>query len=246
MTFAEQLTDAMKSLLSATYEAGKASGGGEDLWGELTEYGARTNYYYAFAGSLWTDEIFNKCPYTIRPLQASRMFQASSLTDISQANISFDRMTGGNDAVRLFESSAIRKIGTVDLSKSTKDTFNTLFANNDESKLETIELLVVSEGNKFGSNFFQNCTKLTNITISGTIGCSMNFQWCTSLSVESMKSIILALKDFDGNGGTVEGAWTQTITFPDECWTALEADGTFAPNGENWKSYVENRLAWNV
>lgn len=217
-----------------------------DLWDLLQDYGNRTDYTYGFAGHLWTNKTF-KPKYTIRPTEAGRMFMYSLMTDISGVDIDFSGATG--NIIRPFDASSITKVGTVDLS-NVKGTSNTFFGytEGNPSKLETIGLLIIpADGSMtMGSNFFQNCSALANITISGQIATSINMQWCTSLTVDSMKSIILALKDFDGNGGTIEGAWTQTITFPDECWTALEADGTFAPNGENWKSYVENKLAWNV
>ena len=255
MSIAEKLTtiaENQQKVYDAGYTAGQAAGGGGDsyydeFWDSVQQNGSRTGYVYGFAGESWTDDTF-KPKYNIEVSQVNYMFYYSKITDLQAAleragvvldlsNLSVSFM------IRPFDSSQITRVGEVNLAHVT-GAINTFFAN--ATKLVTIDNLILSSSNTFGSNMFQNCEALANITIQGEIAKTINFQWCTSLTVDSMKSIILALKDFDGNGGTVEGAWTQTITFPDECWTALEADGTRAPNGENWKSYVENKLAWNV
>lgn len=95
----------------------------------------------------------------------------------------------------------------------------------------TIRLLKVSENT--GVIGFTNSTKLANITFEGTIANNLNMQWCP-LTVESMKNIISCLKQGAG----------KTLTFMEDCWTALEADST-APDGKTWREYVTTTLGWN-
>lgn len=216
-----------------------------DFWDVFQENGTRTNYEQCFNGDWWTQGRFNpKYPIVIQ--RCSYMFQQSTITDLSGVTIDFSQKTGNTYLTRPFDQSDIVTIGTIDLS-NINGILNTIFAFQSVTDvyLETIQKLILSETNTFGTNFFQNCVKLKNITIEGTIGTSISFQWCTSLTVESMKSIILALKDFDGNNNG-PGSYTQTIKFPDVCWEALAADSIPAPNGEEWKSYVQNALGWNT
>ena len=84
---------------------------------------------------------------------------------------------------------------------------------------------------------FTGCNSLANIEIEGTIYRSINMQW-SPLTVASMKSVIEHLKNHAGTAT----ANTYTLTFSDECWAVLNADG--APEGyENWQSYVSS-LGW--
>ncbi len=100
------------------------------------------------------------------------------------------------------------------------------------SSITTVNSLDISNVTD-ATNAFQGMDKLANITFTGTIPVSLNFQW-SPLSVDSMKNIISCLK---------EGAGA-TLTFKDDCWAALEADSS-APNGGTWANYVSN-LGWTV
>lgn len=104
------------------------------------------------------------------------------------------------------------------------------------TNLVTIRQLTVTEKTTF-LNTFQNCGKLKNITFSGTIGTDISFNW-SPLTPESMKSVILALKNYAGT----DSALKYTVQFTAECWTALEADSA-APDGGTWANYV-NALGW--
>lgn len=90
------------------------------------------------------------------------------------------------------------------------------------------------------TNCFNNASKLKNLTVVGTISTNINLQQ-SPLTIESMKSVIAALVNHSGTSN----ANTQCIYFSEDCWAALEADST-APNGETWRSYVTNVLAWNT
>ena len=106
--------------------------------------------------------------------------------------------------------------------------------------LKRIEKLSVKSLTTF-TNTFKNCESLTDITIDGTIGQSISFQY-SPLSVASMKSVISHLE---------ETTLTKSVTFTDACWEALEAsgkpydDGLTTDETLTWKNYVIS-LGWNV
>ena len=105
-------------------------------------------------------------------------------------------------------------------------------------QLKTIRKLVVTEDASYVNMFYTTAT-VENITIEGVIGKSLSMAACP-LTIESMKSIINALKDHSGTDK--EG--TYELRFSSGCWEVLEADST-APDGSTWQEYVEN-LGWLI
>lgn len=202
MTIAEQLTQTMEPLLDAVYEAGKAEGGGPDFWDVYMQNGTRGSYQYAFSGTWWTNGTFTP-KYQLKPWQAAFMFYNAAITDLSNLpdgtpRIDFSGVKSNMNCQRTFADSAVEIIGTVDVS-NISDSINTLFGWNTTStcKLHTIQKLIVAETNSFGTNCFQNCSKLKNITIQGTIGKNFNMSACP-LSTDSVQSIVDALKTLSG------------------------------------------------
>lgn len=105
--------------------------------------------------------------------------------------------------------------------------------------LEEIEIIRVNENTTFSSTF-SNCNALHTVHFEGTIGKSINFAQ-SPLSINTMKHIIEHLKDYSQDTTNIN---TQTLTFTDDCWTALEASGV-SPLGGTWREYVQS-LGWNV
>jgi hypothetical protein len=87
---------------------------------------------------------------------------------------------------------------------------------------------------------FGSCESLENITIEGTIKCDWNMSYSPLLTPESMKSVISCLENYAGTSSE----YTNTVSFTDECWAALEADSA-APDGGTWEEYVA-ALGWNT
>lgn len=107
-----------------------------------------------------------------------------------------------------------------------------------DSDIETIPELIVNESTDL-NNGFTSCSKLKNITITGTLAKSVTMNACP-LTVESMKSIILALKDYSGTGD--EG--TYSVTFSSARKTMLEEEGATAVyNGTacTWAELIEHK-----
>lgn len=170
----------------------------DSFWDAYQENGSRGNYQYAFSGAWWTNDTFTpKCQ--LKPWQAAFMFYNAAITDLSNLpdgtpRIDFSGVHQNMNCQRTFADSAVEIIGTVDVS-NISDSINTLFGWNTTStcKLHTIQKLIVAETNSFGTNCFQNCSKLENITIQGTIGKNFNMSACP-LSTDSVQSVINALK----------------------------------------------------
>lgn len=199
-----------------------------DFWDVFQENGNRTNYLQCFNGQWWTDETFNP-KYPITPDKCTYMFQASSITDVSKFTIDFSGKTNTTDTTRPFDESAIVTIGTIDLS-NISGALNTFFAygNASNSKLETIQKLILSETNTFGTNFFQNCVKLKNITIEGVIGNDLNMSACP-LTTESVQSVIEHLKDLTGQTA-------KTLTLSSTVSANLTTAQTAMLTAKNWKT----------
>ena len=122
---------------------------------------------------------------------------------------------------------------SVDLSKITTNVSN-VFTNC--LQLVRIKKLIVGEETGYNA-VFNNCSKLTDIEFEGTIGKSISFAQ-SPLNIESLKNIILHLKDC--SGGSTE---THILTLKDECKTLLEENGNTSPNGNLWTEYISD-LGW--
>lgn len=216
------------------YESGHAVGKAEGIeqgvadgkqaeydrfWDAYQDNGNKDDYGYAFAGKGWTDETYNP-KYPI----------------IS---------TGGYTMQFLFAYSLVTDT-KVPIKAKGIEFFHALFT--EATKLKTIRKLIIGSpnGTRFTDSSFRACTSLQNITVEGIINgqanrTDPNFQW-SPLTVESMKNIILCLRDYTGT----QNEFLCTVKFSDACWAELLADGTTAPDGSAWDEYVMNTLSWNI
>lgn len=88
---------------------------------------------------------------------------------------------------------------------------------------------------------FTNCSKLSDITVHGTIPVSISFSY-SPLTVESMKSIITHLKDYSGT----ENAGKYTLTLKDTCKTLMTEQGAIAElGGKTYDQYITD-IGWNL
>lgn len=106
------------------------------------------------------------------------------------------------------------------------------------SYLVTIRKLIVSEAISLASTF-QNCTRLKNITIEGTIGRNTNFQWC-DLTLDSLKSVIKALMNYAGT----ETEFSYKLTLNSASITLLDNESVTI-DGTPWREYI-NSKCWNI
>lgn len=221
------------------YDAGQEAGIQSEydrFWDIFQQNGSRRNYGYAFVEKGWTNETFKPKYPIIATGTASYMFDGCGLTDYDfvEKGITLD-LSGATAITYIFRNSkGIKRVGVIDAT-GCKDINRAFYG----SGITTVDKLVVKETTLY-DNTFQAADHLENITIEGCIGNAITIQW-SPLTVESMKSIISALKDFTGTGNE----YSQTVKFSDDCWAALEADST-APDGGTWEDYVTNTLSWNT
>jgi hypothetical protein len=107
------------------------------------------------------------------------------------------------------------------------------------TKLVTIPKIIVAEDNYY-TNWFAGCTALENITFEGTIANDISFADSKNLSLESLRSIIDALKDCYHQ----EDEWTHNLTISKASKDKLDEE--MASGGWDYAlRYIEDK-AWNL
>ena len=218
MSIADKLTAAAENqqkVYDAGYDAGYEAGAKSEydkFWDAFQKNGKPQSYYWAFAYR-WSDTNY-KPKYAIVGAAGS----SSNMNNI------------------FYSAGITDTLVDIDVSNCTR--INAIF--NGATRLNTVRKLIMHEGVYDAVNAFSGCTILQNITVEGVIACDWNMSYSQKLTPESMKSIILHLKDYSGT----DGEYTKTVTFTDECWAALEADSA-APDGGTWADYVDG-LGWTI
>lgn len=214
-TVAELITDithGVSTLYGKGYSDGKETGyslgyskGAEDgrkseydsFWDVYQDRGNRTNYKAAFHEG-WNEDIFIP-KYDIKPTDCSIMFANSNIVDLAgclkRLGITLDT-SNCTILTQMFQGAKTKYIPTLDVRKCT----SMAYAFN-SSDIETIEKLIVSESTALGTSI-QNARNLKNIVIEGVFATNVSFSSCSKLTVDSLRSILAALKDLSGTGKT--------------------------------------------
>lgn len=206
------------------------------FWDAFQNDGNRRTYTYAFSNTAFTIESF-KPKYTITATDnASYMFDNYKCPGIDFVvnGVELD-VSRANSLTYLFRDADIQRVGTIDCT-GCKDLNRLLF----HCSIETIDKFVVTENITYDVPF-EYAFSLKNITIEGVIGNSIKFQYCSELTLDSAKSILLSLKNFKGTGNE----YTRTISLHANTLSLLDADNT-APGGVSWREYVTQVLCWNI
>lgn len=215
------------------------------FWDNYQDNGNRRNYANGFVREGWRTEIFKPKYPIIATGDASYMFDNSRIGnwdnpdfDFVEQGVELD-VSGATSLTYMFRNcKGIKRVGVIDTT-GCKD-LNRLFY---QSGVETIDEFKVKDTTTY-DNTFALASKVKNITVSGTIGKSINFQNCP-LSTDSMISIITHLKNFYSD----EASWyTQTLYFSEECWAALAERDEESPSygfGIGWRGYAESNM-WNT
>lgn len=214
-------------------------GGGDDyrtqFWNGFQENGARTNFADGFRG--WKNMHNYWCPiHDINPIEGSMMFyNATSNLGLPEMcekaginQIDWSKVQTFN---QVFSYAKIPDIGVIDTRGSRS--MSSILAS---SYVQKAHLILKEDGSQGAhSGAFTNATKLTDLTIEGKIGDTVNLSTCTNLSTDSMKSVIMALLDWRVEDDTMVDALT--CGFSTNQWETLEASGK-APDGGTWEDYV--------
>ena len=159
----------MSQKIDDVYSAGKQAES-DSFWDAFQNNGDEQNYYFAFSNGRFTDGNYNP---------------KYDLLCVSTANTSSSNLFYNNTKI------TDTKVGIICSTRSSAGLFQ------GATSLETIRKLTVFETSTF-TNSFQNCSKLKNIVIEGTIGQSISFN-NSPLTPESMKSVISHLKNYSPN-----------------------------------------------
>ncbi len=224
-----------KSTVAKTYEDGIQ----EEYNGFWDNYQKNTSDGTCrFAGTGWRNETF-KPKENIEFNNSYMLFRMSRIQgDLVEIlnNLGVTLSTAmSTTLIYAFSYTKFSRIGVIDCSNSSN--LSEVFSHSEE--LETVDKLIVDEGNTF-SGTFTNCTALKNITIEGTIGRNIDFKF-SPLTIESAKSVINALKDYSGT--TSEYAYS--VSFSSSTLALLEAEGNTAPHGGTWIDYVDKK-GWSM
>lgn len=173
-----------------------------EFWDGFQQNGERTNYDKAFAGVGWTGGTFDP-KYSMNVTNGYMMFNGSridcDLVDFLEKRGLTLTINYRTDARYMFSNTLFTRIGVVDLTEVTEAYTAYLFQNS--SNLETIDLLILADKPYQNTTIFQNCSALKNLRIQGVVASNFDARWCP-LSVDSLMSIINALKDYSETGGT--------------------------------------------
>jgi hypothetical protein len=175
------------------------------FWDSYQKNGEPGYFMGAFAGTGWSAETF-KPKYDIRPWNGQMLFWSSYMEeDLAQMLVDC-----GNKKIDLSQCFQIdqgfaysRFTRIPELNMTNTGTKNVSMFNSCPN-LVTIDKLIVSESNGFLA-WFNECPKLTNLMIEGTIA-QNDFDVSQSplLTHDSLMSIIRALKDFSSDTSGTE------------------------------------------
>lgn len=229
-TFAAGRTEGYNAGIQSEYDR---------FWDAYQDKGTLGVYEYIFGSIKWNDDTFRPKYDIVMNGWSVQAFARSRITDLiaslERCGVILD--TGGATSIdSMFAAAQITRIP--EISALSVPYINGL-CNAASQLVELRKLILKDTGDQGLVNCFNSCTSLATITFEGAIGQDINFQW-SPLSVDSMKSVITHLKNYNGTAD----AGTKTVKFSDECWTTLLADGTTAPDGSTWRDYVETTLGW--
>ena len=188
------------------YEAGQKSEY-DRFWDEYQQNGTRTNYKFAFAGDAWVDKLhemkypikFADASYTTR--HCAHMFayfhrDRTGLYDFTEMSKRID-FSGCKSAQALFNNACVDNI-TVDFS-NVERLEQTFTAGDGGGGITSITITLTEKCTYFYNPFYYQ-SKLVNLifTEGSVIAAAISFAQCSSLSNDSVQSIINALQDRTG------------------------------------------------
>ena len=208
----------------------------DDFWDFYQHNGTRTYYPYMFAGQGWSNKTF-KPKYDIKPtVGVNGMFRQTDTLSVRQClldcGVTLDT-SKAEDFQYTFAYGRVTELPPIDAS-SAKTKLDGTFSG--ATKLTMIEQLVVREDLSYVGTF-NNCTALTYIRISGTIGNNLNMQHCP-LDKDSITSVVNALS-FNTSD--------KTLTLSKNAVDNAFRDGaTSGSESDEWDSLVTPHSNWYI
>lgn len=188
--------------------------GGDDMlrimWETIQSGGARTNYTNLLNHTNFSRKTFKpiydikltgteaynwmqNCPIDKNILLTDGQVNMKELEE--EQGMTFD-FAGCTNLTKAFSGGLFSELNVIDVTSATNllYTFYGGYLGGDGGlRLKKIERLICSPTTKFDTTTFQYATELTHIGFEGEIASSINLQWSTKLSKESIISVINAL-----------------------------------------------------
>lgn len=245
--------DAMAAAVPQVYEAGYTAGEEsqagqyeagrqaqyDSFWDTYQHNGSRTNYDRDFNGTGWTTQTFRP-KYDIKPTGALQsIFRGSNIQGdlpaiCGEQGITID-FSGATSGTEWFFQSKFTHIGTVD----TRGVANLYRFFSMANSLVTVDNIILKEdGTQTTADFLYSCRALENLTITGTIGYSIDVHNSTKLTRTSIESIVNALSD------TATG---QTLTLSETAVnTAFGDENNYGMDTAQWGQLCDSKPNWTI
>jgi len=172
----------------------------DKFWDNFQGNGEKKGYNYAFYGYGWNDQNFRP-KYDIKPTDFAQAFNGCHITDLAailtDSGVTLDTSGTGGFSYSFYNSrlTHLPVISTVGAGKISYTFYQML-------SLHTIDKVIFKDDGSQTFEYAFYCPALVNLTVEGVIGSNPSFGLCTKLSVDSLMSIINALKDYSGAGTT--------------------------------------------
>jgi hypothetical protein len=202
----------------------------DEFWDVISSNWTRTTWSQAF--KCWSCEYIHP-PKQIKPTAESiHVFAANpTLKKIEKKYFDFSGMPI-NSAQDLYQGCP--SLETIeDVGLPAMRNYNYIF--NNCTALKTIECLRFSNETTTAVSSFYYCNALESITIEGEICISLNFQWSTKLSKESIISIVTHLSDTQG------ATLTLSKTAVDNAF--MTEDGTLGSTSDEWLDLIKSKAS---
>lgn len=206
------------------------------FWDAFQQFGKRTDYSNSF-GAIWDDNTF-KPKYDMKPTSGYMMFRSTNITDLRNLPVKLD-FSRANNAQYMFQWANIKYIGVIDVRNVTTE-LSGMFAY--MQSLISIDKIIFKEDGtqKIDASMFASASSLTELTIEGCIGKSLNLQWSKLLTRDSIMSVINALSSTT-SGLTL--TLSQTAVSNAFETSAGVADGV---TSAEWLALTATKSNWNI
>ena len=202
-----KITENTMCMYETLLEAGKQAEY-DRFWDNFQQNGERDIYFYAFAGTGWTEE-------TLKPKYPLK-FRSGSIRSAAYtfARLYWDAPNGAlfdmTEICKMLDTTnctypdgmfqcAYAKNITIDLSNAT--TLSRTFGAGDGGQIENITVTISEKcTNYYQAFYYQSQIENLIFTEGSVIAASISFDRCRALNRDSVKSILRALKDFTGTG----------------------------------------------
>jgi hypothetical protein len=231
MSIADKLTTIAENE-QKVYEAGR-----KKTWEFIQMKGNRTIYNYGFYAIDQTDFY---PMYDIKPKMAQYLFRNSEeatpepydlVERLAECGVVLD-FSECTAVTYCFYYSAFTHLPVLDFRSAGKSSGSLGCGGKNTRKIDKI---ILTEEGQTLEDFFGYAGAMEEVEIEGKIAdADLNIKNSPKLTLDSLKSILTALKDYSGT----DNEYAYTVTLRSENWAVLEADGATAPNGQTWREYV--------